>query len=45
MIKRFGLSHIKGLGELGKIVHDTDMKDDKFHRLEAAGIKVMIDGL
>jgi len=45
MIKRFGLRHIKGLLELGEIVHDIDLKDDRFHRLEAAGLKVMIDGL
>ena len=45
MMKRFGLSQIKGLRELGEIVHDIDLKDDKFHRLEAAGLKVMIDGL
>lgn len=45
MVKRFGLSHIKGLRELGEMVHDIDLKDDKFHRLEAAGLKVMIDGL
>ena len=45
MIKRFGLSHLKGLRELGEIVHDIDLKDDRFHRLEAAGLKVMIDGL
>lgn len=45
MVKQFGLSHIKGLRELGEIVHDIDLKDDKFHRLEAAGLKVMIDGL
>lgn len=45
LVKRFGLTHIKGLLELGEIVHDIDLKDDKFHRLEAAGLKVMIDGL
>jgi len=45
MAKQFGLSNIKGLRELGEIVHDIDLKDDKFHRLEAAGLKVMIDGL
>ncbi len=45
MVKRFGLSDIKGLRELGEIVHDIDLKDDKFHRLEAAGLKAMIDGL
>lgn len=45
MIKRFGFFQIKGLRELGEIVHDIDLKDDKFHRLEATGLKVMIDGL
>ena len=45
MVKRFGLSHIKGLRELGEIVHDIDLKDDKFHRLEAGGLKALIDGL
>ncbi len=45
IVKRFGLRHIKGLRELGEIVHDIDLKDDKFHRLEAAGLKVIIDGL
>jgi len=39
------LGKIKGLRELGQIVHDIDLKDDKFHRLEAAGLKAMIDGL
>jgi len=45
MVKRFGLSQIKGLREIGEIVHDIDLKDDKFHRLEAAGLRAMIDGL
>ena len=45
MLKRFGLNDIKGLRQLGEIVHDIDLKDDKFHRLEAAGLKAMIDGL
>ena len=45
MVKRFGLGKIKGLCELGQIVHDIDLKDDKFHRLEAAGLRAMIDGL
>jgi len=45
MVKRFRLDGIKGLRELGEIVHDIDLKDDKFHRLEAAGLKAMVDGL
>ena len=28
-----------------EIVHDIDLKDDKFHRLEAAGLNAIIDGL
>ena len=45
MVKRFGLGNIKGLNDLGQMVHDIDLKDDKFHRLEAAGLKAIIDGL
>ena len=45
MLKRFGLTHVKGLRELAEIVHDIDLKDDKFQRLEAAGVKALVDGL
>ena len=45
MLKRFGLIEIKGLSEIAEIVHDIDLKDDKFHRLEAAGLNAIIDGL
>jgi hypothetical protein len=45
MLKRFGLTDVKGLRELAEIVHDIDLKDDKFQRLEAAGVKALIDGL
>ena len=45
MLKRFGLSEVKGLRELGEIVHDVDLKDDKFQRLEAAGVNAVINGL
>jgi hypothetical protein len=45
MLKRFGLSDVRGLRELGEIVHDIDLKDDKFQRLEATGVKTIIDGL
>jgi hypothetical protein len=45
MLKRFGLSENKGLREIAEIVHDIDLKDDKFHRLEAAGLNAIIDGL
>jgi hypothetical protein len=45
MLKRFGLADSKGLREISEIVHDIDLKDDKFHRLEAAGLNAIIDGL
>lgn len=45
MLKRFALTESKGLRELAEIVHDIDLKDDKFHRLEAAGLNAIIDGL
>ena len=45
MLKRFGLSDSKALREIAQIVHDIDLKDDKFHRLEAAGLNAIINGL
>jgi hypothetical protein len=45
LLKRFGLTDIRGLRELAEIVHDIDLKDDKFNRLEAAGLKAIINGL
>ena len=45
MLKRFGLSDSKALREIAEIVHDIDLKDDKFHRLEAVGLNAIINGL
>lgn len=45
MVRRFGLIENKGLREIAEIVHDIDLKDDKFHRLEAVGLNAIIDGL
>jgi len=45
MLKRFGLTDVRGLRELAEIVHDIDLKDDKFNRLEAPGLRIIIDGL
>ena len=45
MLKQFGLAESKGLREIGEIVHDIDLKDDKFHRLEAAGLNAIVEGL
>jgi len=45
LLKCFGLTDIRGLRELAQIVHDIDLKDDKFNRLEAAGLNAIINGL
>jgi hypothetical protein len=45
MIKRFGLNEDAGLRELAEIVHDIDLKDNKFNRSEAAGLGAVIRGL
>ena len=45
ILNRFGLAESKGLRGIAEIVHDIDLKDDKFHRLEAAGLNAIIDGL
>ena len=45
ILKRFGLYENDALKELSEIIHDIDLKDDKFHRLEATGINAIINGL
>jgi hypothetical protein len=45
LIKKFGLTEDPGLHEIAEIVHDIDLKDDKFHRLEAAGLNATVRGL
>ena len=45
LIKRFGLGDDRALGEIAEIVHDIDLKDDKFNRLEAAGLNATVTGL
>ncbi|HEV2914376.1 MAG TPA: chromate resistance protein ChrB domain-containing protein [Pyrinomonadaceae bacterium] len=45
MINRFGLDGDTGLREIAEIVHDIDLKDDKFQRLEAVGLNATIRGI
>lgn len=45
MLKQFGLHTDAGLRQMGEIVHDIDLRDDKFHRPEAAGLNAVISGL
>jgi hypothetical protein len=45
LIKRFGLGDDNALGHIAEIVHDIDLKDDKFNRLEVAGLDAAVRGL
>ena len=45
MLKRFGLDGDAGLREVAEIVHDIDLKDRKFNRVEAAGLNAIVTGL
>ena len=45
MIKRFGFGGDESLCQIAEIVHDIDLKDNKFNRLEAAGLSAIIRGL
>lgn len=45
MIKNFGLGENPALREIAEIVHDIDLKDSKFNRLEASGVNAIIRGM
>jgi hypothetical protein len=45
MINLFGLSDDAGLRAVAEIVHDIDLKDNKFNRLEAPGLSAVVRGL
>ena len=45
MIKHFNLNEDLGLRERAEIVHDIDLKDNKFNRSEAVGLGAVIRGL
>ena len=45
VVKEFGLVGDPALRALAEIVHDIDLKDDKFNRLEAAGLDAAVRGL
>lgn len=44
LVGRIGLPD-KGVRAIAEIVHDLDLKDAKFGRAEAAGVRMMLDGL
>lgn len=45
VLKEFGLTGDRALGQIAEIVHDVDLKDGKFNRLEAAGLDATLRGL
>lgn len=45
MIKRFGLGDDRALQQIAQIVHDIDLKDNRFNRLEAPGLSAIVRGL
>jgi hypothetical protein len=45
ILKEFGLGGDAALRAIAEIVHDVDLKDGKFNRLEAAGINLAVRGL
>jgi hypothetical protein len=44
LVERMGLRDA-ALAAIGEIVHDLDLRDDKFGREEAAGVRSAIDGI
>jgi hypothetical protein len=44
LVGRVGLPD-KGVRAIAEIVHDLDLKDGKFGRAEAAGVRMLLDGL
>jgi len=45
MIRRFGLTRDPALAAVAEIVHDVDLKDEKFGRPEASGVNMVLRGL
>jgi hypothetical protein len=45
LLSRAGLERDRGLSRIAEIVHDIDLKDGKFARPEAEGIKPVITGI
>jgi len=44
LVQRFAVKD-KALAEIGKIVHDLDLKEAKFKRTETAGVSALLDGI
>lgn len=44
MVERLGIGE-QALVPIAEIVHDLDLRDEKFHRVEAAGLGVLLNGV
>ena len=44
LVQRFAVQD-KALAEIGKIVHDLDLKEATFKRPETAGVSALLDGI
>jgi hypothetical protein len=45
LLERFGLEGDAALRSIAEIVHDIDVKDEKFARLEAPGVEQLLSGI
>jgi hypothetical protein len=45
LLAKFGLSGDAGLKAIGEIIHDIDLKEDRFNRPDTAGVRRLIDGI
>lgn len=45
LLARFGLADDPALGAVAEIVHDIDLKDEKFGRPEASGVAAVVGGI
>jgi hypothetical protein len=45
LLERFGLVDDPGLKAISEIVHDLDLRDEKFGRPEAAGVLALLEGI
>ena len=45
LLAKFNLGQDAALRAIGEIVHDIDVKDDRFGRPDAAGVAMLIDGV
>jgi hypothetical protein len=45
LVARFKLHHDRGLRAIAEIIHDIDLKEDRFGRSDTAGVRLLIDGI